>query len=502
MKIVDVPVSILSLLALADAGNVGGAWGVPDNLQHSLLPVPPFDPAMLPDAVRPWVEDIAHRMQCPIDFVAVAAMTMLGSVIGTGCGIRPKQKDNWLEVPNLWGAAVGRPGKLKSPAIDAAMKPLRALDHEAREAHRSTQQVYELAKLTKKMKLGLRKKNIGKDSLPTDDEIADLAALSYESEDGPKCRRFYTNDSTQEMLGEILVDSPRGVLVLHDELMGLLAGFDRPGREGERQFYISAWNGVGSHHVDRIGRGERYIPHLAASLFGGIQPAKLEQYLYGMEQSNGNDGFIQRFQLAVYPDEIPLTKVIDESPDATAEERVMKLVRVLAHCDFEKLGAKKDAPGQIPFFRFNATKATPVFNKWLMALNKSIDQQDEPLMQEHLGKFRKLVPALALIFHLVDAAAPAEKKRKIVGTVSVANLLRALQWATYLEAHAKRIYGMGTDYRVQAAQALAKKIDAGHLSDGFSDRDIYRNDWSRLKDPAITMKKATPSPTKPTKRRS
>jgi len=54
-------------------------------------------------------------MQCPIDFVAVAAVTMLGSVIGTGCAIRPKQKDDWVVVPNIWGAVVGRPGGRKSP---------------------------------------------------------------------------------------------------------------------------------------------------------------------------------------------------------------------------------------------------------------------------------------------------------------------------------------------------------------------------------------------------
>src|SRR5664279_5268835 len=98
MKIIDVPLSILNLLSMADAGAAGGVWGQPEDLQHSLLPVPPFDPAMLPDAIRPWVEDIAHRMQCPIDFVATAMLTMFGSVIGTSCAIRPKQNDPWIVV--------------------------------------------------------------------------------------------------------------------------------------------------------------------------------------------------------------------------------------------------------------------------------------------------------------------------------------------------------------------------------------------------------------------
>ncbi|MEO7852087.1 MAG: DUF3987 domain-containing protein, partial [Rubrivivax sp.] len=142
-------------------------------------------------------------------------------------------------------------------------------------------------------------------------------------DDAPKCRRYFTNDTTFEMLGEILRDSHRGVLILHDELMGLLEGFARSGREGERQFYLTAWGGMQAHRVDRIGRGELYIPRLSASLFGGIQPQKLEQYVYETQLAGGNDGFIQRFQLAVYPDEMPLLDVVDENPDEAAFDRVI-----------------------------------------------------------------------------------------------------------------------------------------------------------------------------------
>lgn len=463
MKIVDVPASILNLLSMAEACGAAHPWGQPEDIKHSALPVPPFDLAMLPDAIRPWVEDIAHRMQCPIDFVAVAAVTMLGSVIGTGCGIRPKQKDNWLEVPNLWGAVVGRPGGRKSPAISAAMKPLHVLDREAQDTHRAALRVHEQSKLRKKMELDISKKALTKNgAVPTDAQMDALAKL-IEEDDEPACRRFFTNDCTIEMLGEILRENQRGMLTLHDELMGLLGGFEKSGRQGERPFYLTAWDGRSSHRVDRIGRGELYIPRLAASLFGGIQPAKLEQYLYEMQQGNGSDGFIQRFQLMVFPDEVEITTVIDELPDQAAEDRVMNLVTVLAHCDFASRGATIEESGQTPFFRFDLKKATPVFNKWLLELDRSVLNQDEPLMQQHLSKYRKLVPALALIFHLVEVTAPSEKRKKVVRHVGVANLCRALQWAEHLEAHARRIYGMGTDYRVQMAQALAKKIEAGAL---------------------------------------
>ena len=57
-----------------------------------------------------------------------------GAVIGRQCGIFPKQHDDWLVIPNLWGAIVGRPGLMKSPALTQALKPLERLAVQAMEA--------------------------------------------------------------------------------------------------------------------------------------------------------------------------------------------------------------------------------------------------------------------------------------------------------------------------------------------------------------------------------
>lgn len=485
MKIIDVPKSILDLIALARSDGAQ-AWGTPEPIQHELMPVPNFNTAMLPEALRGWVVDIAHRMQCAVEYVAVGLLVMLGSVIGTACSIRPKQRDNWVVVPNIWGAVIGRPSRRKSPAISEAMKPLRALDHEARQQHQDALIWHEQDKLTRKLTVDLKKKDFGKRTgVPTADEIKELAALSSCHDEAPKCRRYFTNDCTFEILGEILRDNPRGVLILHDELMGLLEGFNRPGREGERPFYLSAWTGIDSHRVDRIGRGEVFIPRLAASLFGGIQPAKLEQYMYCSE----DDGFLQRFQLMVFPDDLPEFKVVDEAPDRDAEAKVLAIVKKLAHCDFEAVGAKVE-DGGIPYFRFESKKAQPIFYDWLETMESKTRGQDAGLMEEHLGKFGKLVSALSLIFHLVevidasnDAGQRTKTRRKRSTGISAANLRLAIDWSVFLEAHAKRVYAMASDVRIQAAQALSNKINAEELEDGFSERDIYRKEWSVLRNP-------------------
>jgi hypothetical protein len=58
----------------------------------------------------------------------------------------------------------------------------------------------------------------------------------------------------------------------------------------------------------------------------------------------------------------------------------------------------------------------------------------------------------------------------------------AAAWCEYLESHARRIYGLVTNASQQAAAALASKIRAGKLADGFTARDVYRQNWHLLND--------------------
>ena len=484
MKIIDVPKSILDLIAI-EAGAATLDWGAPEDIDRDLRPVESLDAAMLPEPIRDWVTDVSYRMQCPMDFVAVAALSMIGSVIGTACGIRPKQLDDWCEVPNLWGAVVAGPGRMKSPAISAALRPLAALVADAQSAHEQAQRAHGLTMLTRKLTLDVKKRTMAKSTSPpsaTDlEEMAELAA----DIDEPKCRRFLTNDTTFEKLGELMSENPRGLLVMHDELMGLVDGFTRPGREGERTFYLSAWNGKTSHLVDRIGRGSTFIPRLCATVFGGIQPEKLERYLFSTQAAAGNDGFVQRFQLAVFPDDRSKVLVIDEAANVAAEERVVRVVRKLADVDYVELGAKQDHAGALPYFRFQNGGTQSAFAKWHADLLGRAPREDSTLMQEHLSKYSKLVPALCLIFHLIELADKQEKRkprRKASHGISIKTLTMALRWAHYLESHARRIYGMSTDYAAVAAKALAKKIKVGELTDGFSERDVVRKEWSALRD--------------------
>jgi hypothetical protein len=96
-------------------------WPVPKALPSGLLAVPQFDLAFLPNSVASWIADIADRMQCPLEYVAVPAIVALGAALGRKVAIRPQRRTDWLETPNLWGCVVGRPGAMKSPAATEAL---------------------------------------------------------------------------------------------------------------------------------------------------------------------------------------------------------------------------------------------------------------------------------------------------------------------------------------------------------------------------------------------
>jgi len=456
-------------------------WPQPRPIIAELKPVPAFDAdTLLPAALRAWIMDEAERMPCPPEFIAAAALVALGSIIGARCAIKPKARDPWLIVPNLWGGIVGDPSAKKSPAWGAALKPTDRLIAKALEEHRAALAEYETAKVVfdaqKDAIQGRIKEAAKKPSKGDPAAIAqELRTHGEQGPDAPTLRRYKTNDSTVEKLGELLRENPAGLLVLRDELVGLIATWEREGREGERAFFLEGWNGNQSFDTDRIGRGHISIPNLCVSIFGGIQPDKLTLYLEQAAHALANDGMLQRFQLLVYPDP-RRWEWRDRSPDKSARDAAFTVFERLAEFDPVAWGAAPaDDVAKFAWFCFD-DEAQAVFIEWSEDLHRErMPNEDEPIIRQHLAKFDKLFPALALVFHLVEGAADG-----IRGPVNREAALRAAAWCEFLEAHARRCYGLLKDDGLRAAQALAAKLERGALEDGFTLRDVRRNQWRNL----------------------
>lgn len=178
----------------------------------------------------------------------------------------------------------------------------------------------------------------------------------------PRQRRLILTDSTFEKLHEILADNPAGVLVARDELPGWLSTLDRQGREGDRAFYLQAWNGKGGFTVDRIGRGSIHVPACCVSLLGNFQPSRLRWYLsQALEGGPSDDGLIQRLQITVWPNQPGAWKPIDRSTNGAALEQVARV--------FEELA---DMPADEPLSLRFAEDAQELFFAWWSELEAKL----------------------------------------------------------------------------------------------------------------------------------
>lgn len=460
------------------------SWLPPQPIPDTLRPVEPFNFALLPDALRPWITDIAERMQCPPDFPAVGVLVALSSVIGRKACIRPKRQDDWRVMPNLWGVIVGRPSAMKSPALSQVLKPLDRLEATAGELHAELMRDFKtrqrLAAMSAKDAEKKAQKAIEKGNGETARHLLEQAQDGEDMQE-PPLRRYRVNDTTMEALGETLMDNPTGVLVYRDELHGLLKQMDKEGQEGARAFYLQGFDGDQPYVFDRIARGRnRRVDAVCVAMLGGIQPGKLQAYIReAVHGGSGDDGLLQRFGLLVWPDDSREWRNVDRWPDTAAKQQAFDLfLRLNALEPDTDPDTGKITPRE---YRFD-DEAQVLFDAWMTDLMLMLRSRElHPALESHFGKYRKLIPALALVCALADGEA-------IVGKLS---LMRALAWGEYLKSHAERAYAAGSRAATDGAAVLLAKIKAGNIKSGFSPRAVYLKGWARLTTPEDVQAAAT-----------
>jgi len=456
-------------LVTAQSPDLSGAlqWPDPEPLGPELPPVQAFDGQLLPEALRGFVSDVAERMQVPPDLPAACAILALAGAVNRRAVIQPKREDaEWTVTPNLWGGIIAPPGWLKSPVLGTVARCLHQI--EARWGCEFENEVAEFEGWKQERELREQAwkeeyKRAIKKNLPP-------PVKPDESRAAPVARRLIVNDPTFEKLHEILRDNPAGVLLLRDELSGWLAILDRQGREGERAFFLEAWNGDNPFTIDRIGRGSIHVPACCVSLVGGIQPARLRQYLdEALNNTERNDGLFQRFQILVWPDFKSGWQLVDRPANAEAAARAARVYESLAELS-------SDAPLRLKFH----TAAQELFYAFWAELEVKVRGGNlHPAFTSHLSKYRSLMPSLGLLFELADSA----ERLGEVTAVSLPHARQAAAWCEYLESHAARIYGCVVSPELHAARQLGERIRGAALPDTFSLRDVYQHHWAALDTP-------------------
>ncbi|HOW69215.1 MAG TPA: DUF3987 domain-containing protein [Phycisphaerae bacterium] len=231
----------------------------------------PFPVEILPEPVRSFIWDVSMAIGCDPSFVALPLLAALAAAIGNTRRIRLSAA--WTEPAVIWAVIIGESGTLKSPAIEAALRPIRQRQKEAFRIHDVE---------VKKHQQELRSYQQG-----TRATAANHSAISEK----PKAVRYCVSDTTVEALAVNLSDNPRGLLLVCDELSGWLGSFNqyRAGGHGGDVAHWLEMHRAGELLVDRKGadRPTIYVPMAAMSITGGIQLDTLRRSLGSEHLENG-----------------------------------------------------------------------------------------------------------------------------------------------------------------------------------------------------------------------
>jgi putative DNA primase/helicase len=449
--------------AKSATSSTGSTLNQPIPLTTSLPPVKPLVAEMLPDSIGGFVSDAATRLQIPPDYLAVAVIAVVAGVMGGKYRIHPKQNDDWLVTPTVWAGLIGPPSTMKSACMSAASKPLQELEEELAKAHKEAQDYYQCdAELAE-----IHLKQIKKEASALYGEDREKAVQTFRdaafTDTPPTRRRYYINDATVEKLGEIMSENPNGLILIRDELSGLVAKLLQEEHQADRTFYLECFEGNSSFTWDRITRGTVEALNCILSIVGGIQPSRIAPIIHSAINGQIDDGFIQRFQFAVWPDVSKKWKWVDQTPDEEAYASYRDALRQL----HELPGA--NAEEQDCHLRFSKS-AQALYITWTEKIQAEIhSDQLHPVMQSHLAKLPKTIAGLALLFELLDGG------RSKVGKAATA---RAILWADYLLSHAERLYSLVAGQGMTGAKLILAR--RGKLPEFITARDVQRKSWAGL----------------------
>jgi putative DNA primase/helicase len=472
----------------------------PRALEAALEPVMAFNPRWLPEALRPLCEDVADLMQVPIDFPAVIMLSCLLGCLNNRGFMRPKKLDHtWKALLNGWAAIIAPSGYMKSPLIALLTAPLEKISAEWLETYKNETETYQNLKQENDIKLA----NWEASAKVADRKGNPLPPRPDTTLWAPDQRRLLVSDATYEKVHVILSQNPSGIFLIRDEGAGWLAGFESPGREQERKFWLMVWSGL-SYIADRIGRGTVRVPLMCGSVLCGFTPASIRYYLNDILAGKpSDDGFIQRFQLCCWPDAPGTYHYTDRAPVALESyERICRAFVNLAPRALELTFAED---------------AREIFISWLTQLELRIRSGQLPsYWSSHLSKSKHLMVSLSALFQMVElaldgkldelATPAAEFTARVVRTirvqdapempeveeeeepvgpatrVSVRNTERAIAVTAYFESMSNRLYRSIVSADLTAAHELARHIKAGDLDEPFTARDIYSvHGWAQLK---------------------
>jgi putative DNA primase/helicase len=418
---------------------------------------PPVMPSEIFGPAWGMLNDMAQGAGAPVDYLGISYLAVTASLIGAKRRVQPYRESDWCEPCILWAGMVGDPSSNKSPALDRTTNALRdmekehALDHAER--IRDWKADSERAKVEWGTFQGLVKE-AAKEGLPTP-SMPDNAA----DPDKPQRRRLMVQDSTPEMLAEILSGNPSGTLHVRDELAGWIASFDRYSPGGQ-QFWLECYGGR-PFVVDRKGNvAPVTVPFTGVSVIGGIQPEKLAEAL--LTKGKPDDGLPARL-LWAWPDRPPFKR-----PQRCGDQRQLSSI-------YDRLNGLAWATGpdgeQCPMTMPLEEKASDIFAQF-QEENGDAGEDVGGLFKSFCGKLPGMVLRLALVSELTRWAFEGGAEPTSISARTIAAVAEFVD--EYAKPSALRVYGDAALPPVERNAATLARYIKRHRLSAINARDLKR----------------------------
>lgn len=344
----------------------------------------PFPIEALPNPIKRFCTEAAAAIGCDVSYLAVPALAALAGCIGNSNVIQLKH--GWCEPSVVWAAIIGESGTTKSPALDAVLDPLHRAQREMDRQHKAANQEHLQVVAAYEADFAAWKGTGRKKGEPPPEKPAE-----------PTCQRIIVNDTTVEALAVVLHENEHGVVLVRDELAGMLLSLNqyKSGKGADAQNFLSM-HGARPIRIDRKGstanaRKTIAVDRAAVSILGGIQPMILQQCLHG---EHTQDGLAARFLFAAPPAK---TKSWTEAELSEAERvKLAELYRRLLALNGDVDDQGEPTPCVLPLTE--SGKAT-----WISFYNQHAGEQAQ-LQGALASAYSKLeggAARLALVVHLV-----------------------------------------------------------------------------------------------------
>lgn len=348
----------------------------------------------IPSGLRSYIEARAEAIGCDPAMIMLPCLSVLAGAVGSTRAVEVIP-GSWTEMLSVWSAVIADSGSKKSPALDAALWPVRECQAALACQWREAKDEWE--------------------SLPKKDR----------PEKPPVMKRVRIGDATAEAVARQLSENPRGLILSRDELTAWIGGMSayKPSQSQGTDFgfWLSLHSGK-FDPVDRVGKPDPvFCERPALSLCGTIQPGIFKRDMAGIREENG---MLARMLVAA-PPTLP-RRWLDKTVHPSANEYYVRLVR----CLFE---LEPEVDGTPVILRFSPEAR----REWEAGYNRHgamIDREPEgSAMRAHLSKLEAYAVRLAGLLELLEQTAEP--------TVSADSVRRSWTMIKWFEQEARRVYG-------------------------------------------------------------